>query len=272
MGKQRKQWWLCFLGLQNHCRWWLQLWNEKTLVPWKKSYDQPRKHIKKQRHYFAQKVPSSQSYVFSSSHVWMWGLDYKESWMPKNWCFWTVVLEKTLKSPLDSKDIQPVHLKGNQSWLFTGRTDAEAETPILWPPDVKNWLIEKDPDTGRDWKWEEKGKTEDEMIGWHHQLNGHEFEQALGVGDGQGGLACCSPWGCKKSDTTEQLNWTVALWYCVSFCCTMKWISCMYTHGPSLRDLPPSPASPPLWVITEHGTELPVLHSRFPLARVFCTW
>ena len=153
---------LCFLGLQNHCRWWLQLWNEKTLVPWKKSYDQPRKHIKKQRHYFALKVLSSQSYVFSSSHVWMWDLDYKGSWMPKNWCFWTVGLEKTLKSPLDSKDIQPVHLKGNQSWLFTGRTDAEAETLILWPPDVKNWLIWKRP-----WCWERlKVGGEGDNRGW----------------------------------------------------------------------------------------------------------
>ena len=139
---------------------------------WKKSYDQPRQHIKKQRHYFAHKGPSSQSYGFSSSHVGMWELDYKEIWALKNWCFWTVVLEKTLESPLDCKKIQP---KGNQSWIFIGRTDAETETPILWPPDSKNWLIGKDPDTGKDWTWEEKRTTEDEMIGWHHQLNGHEF-------------------------------------------------------------------------------------------------
>ena len=135
--------WLYFWGLQNHCRWWLQPWNYKMLAPWKKSYDKPRQHIKNQRYYFANKGPSSQSYGFSSSHIWMWELDYKESWAPKNWCFWTVVLEKTLERPLDCKEIQPVHSKGNQSWIFIGRTDAEAETSILWPPDAKNWLIAK---------------------------------------------------------------------------------------------------------------------------------
>ena len=154
------------------------------------------------------KGPSSQSYSFSSSHVWMWELDHKESWMPKNWCFWTVVLEKTLESPLDSKEIKPVNPKGNQSWIFIGRTDAGAEAPMLWPPDTKNWLIGKDPDAGRDWGQEEKGTTEDEMAGWHHRLNGHEFEWTLGVGDGHGGLACCDSWGCKESDMTEKLNWT----------------------------------------------------------------
>ena len=137
----------------------------------------------------------------------MWELDYKESQALQNWCFWTVVLEKTLESPLDCQEIQPVHPKGNQFWIFIGRTDIEAETPILWPPDAKNWLIWKDPDAGKDWRWE-KGTTEDEMVGWHHWLNGHEFEQAPGVGDGQGGLVCCSPWGRRESDTTERLNWT----------------------------------------------------------------
>ena len=123
----------------------------------------------------------------------------------KNWCFWTVVLEKTLESPLGSKEIQPVHPKGNQSWII-GWTDAEA--PILWPPGAKNWLIRKDPDAGKDWRWEQKGLTEDVMVGWHHQLDGHEFEQALGVGDGQGGLACCSPWGCRvRHDWVTELNW-----------------------------------------------------------------
>ena len=146
-----------FGGLQNHCRLRLQPWNWKTLAPWKKSYVQPRQHIKKQRHYFANKGLSSQSYGFSSSQVWIWELDYKESWTPKNWCFWTVVLEKTLESPLDYKKIQPVHPKGNQSWIFTGRTDVEAEAPILWPPDVNSWLIWKDPDAGKDWRQEEKG-------------------------------------------------------------------------------------------------------------------
>ena len=175
------------------------------LSPWKKSYDQPRQHIK-DRQSFANKGPSSQSYGFSSSHVWMWGWGYKESWLLKNWCFWIVVLEKTLESPLDSKEIRPVHPKGNESWIFTGRTDAEAETSILWPPDVKNWLIGKDPDPGKDWRREEKGTTEDEMAGWHHRLNGHEFEWTPGVGDGQGGLVCCSLWGHKESDIIKWLN------------------------------------------------------------------
>ena len=164
--------------------------------------------ILKQRHYFTNKGPSSQSYCFSSSHVWMWLLDYKESWVPKNWCFWTVMLEKTVESPLDCKEIQPVHPKGNQSWIFIERTDVEAETPILWPPDEKNWLIWKEPDAGKDWRQEEKGTTEDEMVEWHHWLDGHEFEQAAGVENGQGRLAWCSPWGRKESDTTEWLNWT----------------------------------------------------------------
>ena len=151
--------------------------------------------------------PSSQGYGFSNSHVWMWELGYKESWAPQNWCFWTVVLEKTLEIPLDCKEIQPVHHKGDQSWVFIGRTDVEAETPIFWPPDTKSWLICKDPDAGIDWRQEEKGMTEDEMVGWHW-LNGHVFGWTPAVGDGQGGLACCSPWGRKESDTTERLNWT----------------------------------------------------------------
>ena len=171
------------------------------LVPWKKSYDQPRQHIKKQRHYFANKGLSSQGYGFFSSHVWMWELDYIESWALKNWCFWTVV-EKTLESPLDCKEVQPVHPKGDQSWVFTGRTDAEAETLILWPPDAKNWLIGKDPDAGKDWRQEEKGVTEDEMVGWHHWLNGRDFEQTPGDSEGQGSLACCSSRGHKESDMT----------------------------------------------------------------------
>ena len=140
------------------------------------SYDQPRQYIKKQRHYFVNKGPSSEGCGFSSGHVWMWELDCEESWALKNWCFWTMVLEKSLESPLDCKEIQLVHPKGDKSWVFIGRTDAEAETPILQPPDVKSWLIGKDADAGRDWGKEEKGKTEDEMAGWHHQLNGHEFE------------------------------------------------------------------------------------------------
>ena len=147
----------------------------------------------------------------------MWDLDYKEDWALKNWCFWIVVLEKTLESPLDCQEIKPVNPKENQSWIFTGRTDAEAETPILWPPDMKNWLIGKDSDAGKDWRQKEKGMTEDEMVGWHHQLDGLEFEQAPGVGDGQGSLVCCSPWGCKGLDTAEWLNWeygSIALLLC----------------------------------------------------------
>ena len=175
------------------------------LTPWKESYDQPREYIRKQRHYFANKGPSSQDYGFSSGHVWMLELDYKESWGPKNWCFWTVV-QKTLESPLDCREIHPVHPKESQSWILAERTDAEAETPILWPPDAKTWLIWKDSDAGKDWGQEEKGMTEDEMIGCHHQLHGHKFEQALGVGDGQGSLACCSPWGCRVRH-----NWATEL-------------------------------------------------------------
>ena len=138
----------------------------------------------------------------------MWELDCEESWAPKNWCFWTVVLEKTLESHLDCKEIQPIYSKGDQSWVFFGRTDAKAETPILWPPHVKSWLIGKDSDAGRDWGQEEKGTTEDEMAGWHHPLDGQEFGWTPGVVDGQGGLACCNSWGHKESDMTEQLNWT----------------------------------------------------------------
>ena len=167
---------LYFGGLQNHCRWWLQPWNQKTLASERKSYDQTRQHIEKQRQYFVNRGPSSQIYGFSCSHEWTWELDSKESWVPKNWCFWTGVLEKTLESPLDCKEIQPVHPKGNQSWILIGRTDAEAETPILWPPDVKSWLIGKDHDAGKDWRWEEKGTTEVELVGWHHQFVGCKFE------------------------------------------------------------------------------------------------
>ena len=151
----------------------------------------------------------------------MWELAYKESWALKNWCFWTVVLEKTLESPLDCKEILPVHSKGEQSQVFFGRTDAEAETPVLWPPHAKSWLILKDSDAGRDWGQEEKGMTEDEMARWHHRLNGQECEWTLGVGDGQGGLVCHNSWCHKESDTTEWLNWT-----------EMN----MHSHGGKLKD------------------------------------
>ena len=172
--------------------------------------------------------------------------------MPKKWCFWTVVLEKTLESPLDCKEIKSVNPKWIQSWIFIGRTDADAEAPILWPPDANNWLTGEDPDPGKDWRQEEKGTTEDEIIGWHHWLSGHEFEQALGVGDGQGSLARCSPLGCKESDTTERLHWTntilgslifffsfifiswrlITLQYCSGFCHTSTWISHGFTCIP----------------------------------------
>ena len=178
------------------------------LTLWKKSYDQTKQHIKKQRHYFAGKGLSSQGYGFSSNQVWMWELDYKESWVLNNWGFWTVALEKTLESPLDWKEIKPVNPKGNQSWIFIGTTNAEAEIPILCPPDAKSWLTGKDPNAGKDWRWEEKETPENEMVGWRHRLNGPEFEQAPRVGDGQGSLACCSPWCYKELDTTEWLNWS----------------------------------------------------------------
>ena len=154
------------------------------------------------------KGPSSQGYGFSCGHVWMWELDYKESWALKNWLFWTVVLEKTLESPLDCKEIQPVHPKGNQSWLVIGRTDVEAETPIFWPPHAKSWLIWKDPDAGKDWRQEKKGMTEDEMVGWHHRLSGHGFGWTLGVGDGQWGLVLLRFMGSQRvgHDWVTELN------------------------------------------------------------------
>ena len=165
------------------------------LAPWKKSYDQHRQHIKNYRHYFADKGPSSQSYSFSSSHVRMWELDQKEDWMLKNWCFWTVVLEpRVLRVPWTARRFNQSILQKNQPWIFTGTTDALTEASILWPPDANNWLIGKDPDAKKNW-WQEKEMTEDEMVGWHHRLNGREFEQSLKVGDGQGSLVCCSPWG-----------------------------------------------------------------------------
>ena len=170
----------------------------KDVAPWKKSYDQPRQLIKKQRHYFAIKGLSSQSYGFSSNHACLWELNNIKGWEPKNWCFPTVVLEKTLESLLDRKEIKAVNPKGNKSWIFIGRTDAKAEAPVLWPPGVRSRLIRKDPDTVKDRRQEEEGTTEDEMIGRHHWLNGHEFEQILGNGEGQGSLVCCSPWGSLK--------------------------------------------------------------------------
>jgi len=180
------------------------------LAPWKKSYDQPRQHIKKQRHYFTNKGLSSQSYGFPSSHVWIWELDYKESWALKNWCFRTVVLEKTLESPLDCKEIQPVHSEGDQSWILIGRTDAEVEIPILWPPDTKNRLIEKILMLG---KIEGRRRREWPRMKWLDGIT-NAMDMSLSrlwkFGDGQGSPACCSPWGHKELDTIERLNWTEA--------------------------------------------------------------
>ena len=183
----------------------------KMIASWKKSCDQPRQHFEKQKHYFANKCPSSQSYGFSSSHVWMWELDYKESWALKNWCLWTVVLEKTLESPLECKEIQPVHPEGNQSWIFIGRTDAEAEAAIFWLPDAKTWLTGKDLHAGKDWRQEEKGMTGDDMDEWHHQLDGHEFEQAPEVGDGQGKPGMLQSMGSQRvrHSWVTELNWTI---------------------------------------------------------------
>ena len=157
----------------------------------------------------------------------MWELDCEESWALKNWCFWAVMLEKTLESPLDWKEIQLVHSKGDQSWMFIGRTDAEAQTLILWLPHAKSWLIRKDPDAGKDWRLEEKGTTtEDAMVGWHHWLNGHEFEWTLGVADEQGGLACCSSWGRKELNMTEWLNWTKLNWISKQILIILKKCNC----------------------------------------------
>ena len=174
---------------------------------------QTRQHIKKQRCHFADKGPYGQDCGFSSSHVQMWELDHKEGWVPKNWCFWTVILERPLESPLESKEIKPGNPKGNQPWIFTGRTDDEAEAPILWPAGAKSWLIGKDPDAGKDWRQEENGVTEDEMVGWHHWLSGHELEQTLEDGEGQGSLTCCSPWGRKESDTNQWVNSKNRWWW-----------------------------------------------------------
>ena len=174
------------------------------LTPWKESYDQSRHHIKKQRHHFVNKGPSSQGYGFSRCHVWMWDLDYKESWAPKNWCFWTVVLEKTLESPMDGKEIQPVQPKGDQSWKVWC-WNWNSNTLATWCKELSHL---KRPWCWEDWGHEEKGTTEDEIVWWHHWLNGHGFGWTLGIDDGWGGLVCCGSWGCKESDMNEQLNWT----------------------------------------------------------------
>ena len=209
MGKQWKQWDFIFGGSKVTADgdWSHEI--KRRLLLGRKAMTNilKRQHIKKQRHYFTNKGLSSQSYGFSGSHLWMWGLDYKESWALKNWCFWTVVLEKTLESPLDSKEIQPVHPKGNQSWIFIGRTNAEAEALIPWPPDVKSWFIGKDSDGGKDWRQEEKGMTWLYGItdSWTWVWVSSRSWWRTGI------LVCCSPWGCKESDTTEWLNWTTTI-------------------------------------------------------------
>ena len=172
MGKQWKQWLTLFSWAPKSLQMVTEAMKLKNICSLEEKLWQTREHTEKQRHYLADKGPSSQSYGFSSSHIWMWELDHKVNWESKNWCCWTVVLEKTIESPLDCKKFQPVHPKGDKSWVFI---DVEAETPILWPPDVKSWLIWKDPDARKDWGQEEKGTTEDEMVGWHHRLNGNEF-------------------------------------------------------------------------------------------------
>ena len=207
-----------FLRLQNHCGWWLQPWIKRCLLPGRKAVTNQDSVLKRRDHFankgFFSTIPSnkviwypppkknkglySQSNGFSSSHVWKWELDHKKGWEPKDSCFWTVTLEKTLESPLDCKEIKPVDLKGNQPWIFIGPTDTETEAPMLWPSDAKKWLTGKDPDAGRNWGQEEKGET----VGWHHWHNGHEFEQTLENSKEQKSLGRCGPWGCKELDVT----------------------------------------------------------------------
>ena len=194
------------LGLQNHCGWWLQPWNQRTIASWQESDDKPRQCVEKQRHNPANKGLYSQGCGLPSGHVWLWELDLKEGRTPKNWCLQTVVLQKTLESPLDIKEIKSVNFKGNQPWILTGRTDAEVETQVFCSSDVNSWLIRKVPDAGKDWGQKEKRASENEMAGWYHWCDGHGLGQTSGDGEGQAGLAGCSPWGCKESDTTGRLN------------------------------------------------------------------
>ena len=210
MEKQWKQWQrLYFLGLQKSLQMVTAAMKLRCLLLGSKPMTNLDSILKSRDITLATKVRLVKPMVFFSNQVWMWELDHKKSWAPKNWCFWTVVLEKTLETPLYCKEIKPVNPQGNQSWIFTGRTDADIETPILWPPVVKNWLIWKDPGAGKDWRQEEEEEetTEDEMAGWDHRLDGREFEHAPGVGDGKRSLVCCSSWG-HKSWTRRLSDWT----------------------------------------------------------------
>ena len=191
----------------------LQPWNQKMIASWQESHNKLRQCVEKQRHSAsADKGPYSQGYGLPCGHIWLCELDHKEGRAPKNWCLWTVVLEKTPESPLESKEIKPVVLKGDQPWIFTGRTDAEAEAPVFWSSDVNRWLIGKVPDAGKDQGQKEKRASEDEMAWLHHWCNGHELGQTLRDGEGQGGLEFCSPWGHKESDTTGRLNNNNSIW------------------------------------------------------------
>ena len=221
MGKKWKQWQILYSWAPKSLGTVTAVIKLRHLLFGEKSYDKIRQHIKKQRHHFADTGLSSQRYDFSTSHVWMWELDHKEDWVPKNGCFLTVVIEKTLENSLDCKEIKPVNPKRNQPWIFIGRMDAEAETPILRPPDVKSQHTGKDPDAGKDWRQKEKRAAEDEMVRQHHRFNGHEPEQILGDSGGQGSLACSSPW-VTESDMTEGLNWTTTNWSSSFLWCMFK--------------------------------------------------
>ena len=194
------------LGLQNHCKWWLNPWNQKMIASWQESDDKSRQCVEKLRHDSADKGLYRQGYGLPSGHILLWELDHKQSGMPKNWCLWTVVLEKTLESPLDSKEIQLINLKGDQPRIFTWRTDAKAEAPVFWSSDANRQIIRIVPDAGKDQGQKEKRVSQDEMARWHHWCNEYELKQTLGDSVGQGGLANYSPWGCKESETTEWLS------------------------------------------------------------------
>ena len=190
-----------FLGSKNHCGWWLQPWDQKTITSWQESDDKPRQCVEEQTYYSANKDPYSQGYGLPSGHIWLWELDQKKAECQRIDAFSTVVLGKTPESPLDNKKIKPVNLKGDQPWIFTRRTDTEAEAPVFWSSDVNRQLTGKLPDAGKDWGQKEKKASEDEMAEWHRWCRGHEVRQIPGDGEGQGGMACCSPWGHKESDT-----------------------------------------------------------------------